>query len=98
MGKIIHDAIRENTTPMEGDEEKHILNGTVASTLTLWKSSDHLIGGLQGFVMIREKMVALIVPLKSQNYFLVVFEKGTDLQTVESTRAKLLEAIELLKE
>jgi len=48
--------------------------------------------------MIRERMVALIVPIKSHNYFLVVFEKGTDLQTVESTRAKLLEAIELLKE
>ena len=83
---------------MEGDEEKHILNGIVASTLTLWKTSDHLIGELQGLIMIRERMVALIVPIKSHNYFLVVFEKGTDLQTVESTRAKLLEALELIKE
>src|SRR5712692_2563472 len=82
LGRILHDAIRENTKPMEGEEEKHILNGTVASMITLWRASDQIIGEIEGFVMMRERMVGLVVPLKSGNYFLVVFDKETGLDAV----------------
>ena len=89
FGRILYDSIRENSTPLEGDEEMHILNGTVASMLNLWQPASPLLGKLEGFVMIREKIVGLIVPHRKQNYFLVIFEGGTPLKKVEQIRAKL---------
>ena len=56
---------------MEGIEEQHILNGRVATMLSIWRPADSIIGKIEGFVMIREKLVALILP-EGNNYFLVV--------------------------
>ncbi len=93
FGRILYDSIRPNTKPMEGTEEMHILNGTVASTLNLWNPASQLIGKVKSFVMIRERLIALILPHVEGQYFLVVFEAGTDLTQVESTRSALEEEI-----
>ena len=92
FGRIIYDSIRPNREPMENTEEMHILNGTVASTLNLWKPASKLVGDTQAFIMIREKLVGLIVPHKEGNYVLAIFEKDTDLSVVEKAR-KLLKAL-----
>lgn len=90
LGKILSDSPKENLVPLEGIEEMHILNGTVASTLALWKSSDHLIGKLQAFIMIREKIVALIAPRGDMSsYFLAVFEKETPISVIDAVLSKV---------
>lgn len=89
FGRILYDSIRENTQAMEGIEEQHILNGRVATMLSIWKPADSIIGKIEGFVMIREKLVALILP-EGNNYFLVVFEAGTPLETLDKIRIMLL--------
>ena len=55
FGRILYDSIRPNTKPMEGTEEMHILNGTVATTLNLWSPASPLIGRVQAFIIIRKK-------------------------------------------
>jgi len=90
FGRILYDSIRPGTTPMEGTEEMHILNSTVASTINLWNPARELIGKTTSFIMIREKLVALIVPHRKANYFLIVFEAGTPMEKVERVRKKLL--------
>jgi hypothetical protein len=90
FGKILFDSPRENLVHLEGIEEMHILNGTVASTLALWKSPDHLIGNLQALIMIREKIVLLVVPRSDRrSYILAVFEKGTPISLAEVVLSKL---------
>jgi hypothetical protein len=91
FGKILYDSIRPNTKPMEGTEEMHILNGTVALTLNLWKPASSMIGNMKSFVMIREKLIALIAPHNEETYFLVVFEAGTDLSEIDKVRISLEE-------
>ncbi|MGI0080260.1 MAG: hypothetical protein ACRECH_11605 [Nitrososphaerales archaeon] len=49
-----------------------------------------MLGKIEGFVMVRKKLVALLVPEGEKNYFLVVFDVGTPLQAVEKTRLKIL--------
>lgn len=93
FGKIIYDSIRPNTEPMENTEEKHILNGTVASTLNLWKPASKFVGDAHAFIMIRDKLVGLIVPHKKDTYVLTIFDKGTDMARVEKARTKLLRAL-----
>jgi hypothetical protein len=76
----------------EGVEEMHILNGTAASTLVLWKRSDFLLGRLNAFIMIREKVVDLIVPEDDEDaYFLVVFDEGSPTYEVDQARLKIIE-------
>ena len=36
FGRILYDSIKENQVYLEGVEEMHILNGTVAMSLNLW--------------------------------------------------------------
>lgn len=93
FGRIIYDSIRQNRTPMENTEEMHILNGTVAMTLNLWKPASKIIGETQAFIMMKDKLVGLIVPHKKNNYVLAIFERGTDLRRVEKARIKLLMAL-----
>jgi len=93
FGRILYDSIRENRIPLEGVEEMHILNGTVASTLNLWRPASPLIGKVESFIMIREKIVGLIVPHKNQNYFLVIFEAATPLTAIEKIRSKMLKTL-----
>ena len=94
FGRILYDSIRPNTTPMEGTEEMHILNGTVASTLNLWGPASPMIGRVQAFIMIREKLTALIYPHEKGRYFLIVFESGTALSEVGKVRSSLSNEIE----
>ena len=93
FGRIQYDSIRPNTKPMEGTEEMHILNGTVASTLNLWNPASSMIGKVKSFVMIREKLTALMSPHKDGYYFLVVFEAGIALSEVDKIRIYLENAI-----
>lgn len=93
FGRIIYDSVRPNRKPMENTEEMHILNGTVASTLNLWKPANKLIGKVTSFVMIRDKLVGVIVPYRNSNYVLVIFEKNTKLDRVEKVRSQLLKAL-----
>jgi hypothetical protein len=79
---------------MEGTEEMHILNGTVASTLNLWSPASRMIGKVQAFVMIREKLTALIYPHEKGRYFLIVFEAGTALSEVGRVRSLIRDEIE----
>ena len=97
LGRILYDSIRENRTPLEGTEEMHILNGTVASMLNLWLPANSLLGKIESFIMTREKIVALIVPHTDKDYFLVVFEGGSPLKVVEQTRTKLLRGVALIQ-
>ena len=78
---------------MENTEEMHILNGTVAMTLNLWKPASKLVGETRTFIMIKDKLVGLIVPHKKNNYVLAIFERNTDLRRVEKARIKLLKAL-----
>jgi len=79
---------------MEGTEEMHILNGTVAATLNLWSPASPMIGRVQAFIMIREKLTALIYPHEKGRYFLIVFEAGTALFEVGKVRSSLSNEIE----
>jgi hypothetical protein len=90
FGKILYDSGRENLEPLKGEgvEEMHILNGTAASTLVLWKRSDYLLGKMDAFIMIREKIVDLIVP-RDDYYFLVVFDKNAEMAEVEGARRSI---------
>lgn len=93
LGKILYDSQRDQLVPLEGVEEMHILNGTVATTLALWKRSDHLIGESLAFIMIRKKIVGLIVPRTDDgSYFLAIFEKETPISVVEKVRRELSDA------
>ncbi len=57
FGKVLCDSSRENMEGLKGEgvEEMHILNGTAASTLVLWKRSDFLLGRLNAFIMIKRE-------------------------------------------
>ena len=95
FGKVLYDSGREGVVLLEGEgvEEMHILNGTAASTLTLWKRSDDLLGRMNAFIMIREKIVDLIMPhLDTDSYFLVVFDKDTPISEVDRARVIILES------
>jgi hypothetical protein len=89
FGKVLYDIGREKLEPLEdeGLEEMHILNGTAASTLVLWKRSDYLLGRLDALIMVMGKIVDLIIPQHDTGaYFLVVFDKDTPLPEVERVR------------
>ena len=88
LGRILYDSIGY-TESIEDNEETHILNGTVASTLNLWKPADNVIGEAKAFVFITEKIVGLIVPVKNGNHLLAIFEAKTPLAFVEETRAMI---------
>ena len=79
---------------MEGTEEMHILNGTVASTLNLWSPASPLIGKVQAFIMIRDKLTALIYPHEKGRYFLVVLEAGTSLSEIGKIRSSFEKELE----
>ena len=89
FGRILYDSTREKMIPLEGVEEMHILNGTIASTLNLSKPASPLIGEVESFIMIRRKIVGLIVPHHRGNYLLAIFEARTPIQIVEKARARL---------
>ena len=46
LGKRLYDVSRGRLEPLKGEgvEEMHILNGTAATALVIWKRSDRLIG------------------------------------------------------
>jgi hypothetical protein len=93
FGKILGDSSREKLAPLEGEgaEEMHILNGTAASSIVLWKRSDYLLGRLDAIIMIMDKVVDLIVPQKDTGaYFLVVFDKETPTSDVERARLDIV--------
>jgi hypothetical protein len=95
FGKILCDSSREKLAPLEGEgaEEMHILNGTAASSIDLWKRSAYLLGRLDALIMIMEKVVDLIVPQKDTgSYFLVVFDKDTPTSEVERVRLDIIES------
>ena len=79
---------------MEGTEEMHILNGTVASTLNLWNPARPLIGKVKAFIMEREKLTALIYPHQKGRYFLIVLEAGIGLTEVGKVRTSLENEVE----
>ncbi len=89
FGRILYDSIRPNTKPMEGTEEMHILNGTVATTLNLWSPASPLIGRVQAFIIIRKKLTALIYPHEKGRYFLIVFEADIALSEIGKVRSSL---------
>jgi hypothetical protein len=91
LGRILFDSIRPRRIALEGTEEMHILNGTIASMINLWNPSQDLIGKTLSIIMIKEKLIALIVPQKEGKYFLIVLEAGTPLESVEEEREKILE-------
>jgi len=94
FGKIICDSSRGQLEPLKGEgvEEMHILNGTAASTVELWKRSDYLLGRLDAFIMIMGKVVDLIVPQKETgSYFLAVFDPQTPMSEVEQVRGSLID-------
>ena len=74
---------------MEGTEEMHILNGTVASMLNLWNPASPMIGKVQTFIMEREKLTALIYPHQKGRYFLIVLEAGIGLSEVGKVKTSL---------
>jgi hypothetical protein len=88
--RILFDSIRPGRIALEGTEEIHILNGTIASMINLWNPLRDLIGKTLSIIMIKEKLIALIVPQKEGKYFLIVFEAGTLLESVEVVREKIL--------
>jgi len=95
FGKILCDRGREQLEPLKGEgvEEMHILNGTAASTVALWKRSDYLLGRLDAFIMIMEKVVDLIVPQQDTgSYFLAVFDPETPMAEVERIRLSIIES------
>jgi hypothetical protein len=95
LGRILYDSGRKGLIMLEGEgtEEMHILNGTAASTLELWKRSDDLLGRMNAFIMIMEKIVDLIVPDGVVGaYFLVVFDKDAPVSEVERVRLCIMEA------
>lgn len=94
FGKILYDSGRENLEPLKGEgvEEMHILNGTAASTLVLWQRSDYLLGKMDAFIMIREKIVDLIVP-HGDSYFLVVFDSKTPTSEVDGAFRSITESL-----
>jgi len=95
FGKILCDSGREQLEPLKGEgvEEMHILNGTAASTVALWKRSDYLLGRLDAFIMIMEKVVDLIVPQQDTgSYFLAVFDPETPMAEVERVRLSIIES------
>jgi hypothetical protein len=94
FGRILYDSIRPNTKPMEGTEEMHILNGTVASMLNLWNPASPLIGKVQAFVMEREKLTALIYLHEKGRYFLIVLEAGIGLSEVGKVKTSLKNEVE----
>lgn len=86
FGKVLYDVGREKLEPLKGEgiEEMHILNGTAASTLLLWKRSDYLLGRMNALIMIMGKVVDLIIPQHDTGaYFLVVFDPDTQTSEVE---------------
>jgi hypothetical protein len=94
FGRVLYDAGREKLEPLkdEGVEEMHILNGTAASTLTLWKRSECLLGGMNALIMLLGKVVDLIVPeTETGSYFLVVFDNDTSMAEVERVRLAFAE-------
>jgi len=93
FGKVLCDSARDASVSLEGEgiEEMHILNGTAASTLALWKRSVFLLGHMDALVMITEKVVDLIVPRKDDSYYLVVFDAGTSVTIVGEARLKIFE-------
>jgi hypothetical protein len=96
FGRSLYDSGREGPIKLEGEgtEEMHILNGTAASTLELWKRSVDLLGRMNAFIMIMEKVVDLIVPHRDTGaYFLVVFDKDAPVSEVEKTRLRIVEAV-----
>jgi hypothetical protein len=92
LGRIQYDSIGYETA-LEDNEEMHILNGTVASMLNLWRPSSSLIGDIESFIMIRKKIVGLIVPLEQENYLLAIFEAKTPIDIVEKLRSRIQEEI-----
>jgi hypothetical protein len=95
FGKILYDSGREKLKPLEGEgvEEMHILNGTAASSIVLWKRSDYLLGRLDALIMIMGKVVDLIVPHRDTgSYFLAVFDNETPTSEVEKVRLSILES------
>jgi hypothetical protein len=96
FGKILCDSSREKLAQLEGEgvEEMHILNGTAASTLVLWKRSSYLLGKLNAFIMILGKIVDLIVPDgDTGSYFLVVFDNDATSSEVEQARMSLVDEL-----
>ncbi|HYB04706.1 MAG TPA: hypothetical protein VED17_09600 [Nitrososphaerales archaeon] len=90
FGKVLYDHGREKLEPLKGEglEEMHILNGTAASSLMLWKRSQYLLGQLDALIMIMGKVVDLIIPQHDSGaYFLVVFDPDTP--TSEADRVRL---------
>jgi len=95
FGKVLYDKSRDILEPLKGEglEEMHILNGTAASTLELWKRSDYLLGRMDALIMIMGKVVDLIVPEKNTGfYFLAVFDNDTPLSEVERVRHSIIES------
>ena len=74
---------------MESIEEQHILNARAAITLSVWKPADSVIGSMESFIMIMNKLIGLFVPHSVDYYFLVIFESGVPLEDVEKARYKL---------
>lgn len=96
FGKVLYDSSRQQLEPLKGEgiEEMHILNGTAASTVVLWKRSDHLLGHLDAFIMIRSKIVDLIIPQDhTGSYFLIVFDSDTPISRVEEARQSVIESM-----
>ena len=85
LGRILYDSIGYEKA-LEDTEEMHILNGTVASMINLWRPSSSLIGDIDSFIMIRKKIVGLIVPVDHGNYLLTIFEAKTPIEVVEKSR------------
>lgn len=96
FGRILCDSVRPDTKPMEGVEEMHILNGTVASMLNLWNPASPLIGKVTGFIMMRERLTALIYPHEEGRYFLTIFEAGTGFSEIETAQSLLVKELESL--
>jgi hypothetical protein len=94
FGKILYDKSRGNLEPLKGEglEEMHILNGTAATSLVLWKRSDYLLGRLDAVIMVMEKIVDLLVPHgETGSYFLAVFDKNVPMAEVDKVRLSILE-------
>ena len=92
FGRILYDSIGYETA-LENTEEMHILNGTTASMLNLWRPASTLIGNVESFIMNRHKVIGLIIPAKHDNYFLAIFEAKTPITIVEKTRVAIEEAM-----
>lgn len=91
MGRILYDSRRDGLVPLEGEEEKHILNATVASTLSLWRRSDRILGPTEAIIMMRGRITALMIPIspRSGNYLLSVFDKDTPISYIEKVRSQI---------